>query len=124
MTPTTDHIEVSGHFILKADEYLAQGDLLQASEKAWGATARQVKAVAQRRGWGHQRHGQLFGVIDAIASETGRPEINGLFHVANGLHANFYEGWLTTAQVADGIADVKRLLALLEPHTAGQEVIR
>ena len=64
---------------------------------------------------------QLFGVIDAIASETGEPEINGLFHVANGLHVNCYEGWLTTAQVADGIADVKRLLALLEPHSAGQE---
>ena len=119
MTQTTDHIEVSSEFIVKADEYLAQGDLLQASEKAWGATARQVKAVAERRGWDHQRHGQLFGVIDAIASETGRPEINGLFHVGNGFHTNFYEGWLTGAQVADGIADVTRLLALLEPHTAG-----
>ena len=124
MTQATDHIEVSSHFIRKADEYMAQGDLLQASEKAWGATARQVKAVAQRRGWDHQRHGQLFGVIDAIASETGRPEINDLFHVANGLHDNSYERWLTTEQVADGIADVKRLLALLEPHTAAQEVIR
>ncbi len=124
MTQATDHIEVSSQFIRKADEYLAQGDLLQASEKAWGATARQVKAVAECRGWDHQRHGQLFGAIHAIAAETGRPEINRLFHVANGLHANFYEGWLTTEQVADGIADVKRLLALLEPHTAGEEVLR
>lgn len=66
----------------------------------------------------------MFGVIGTIAPETGQPEINDLFHVANGLHANFYEGWLTTEQVADGIERVKRLLARLEPHTAEEEAIQ
>ena len=47
----------------------------------------------------------------------------GLFHVANSLHTNFYEGWLGVADVSlEGIEAVKELLALLAPHTGRNEV--
>ena len=40
------HTDTANEFLIKARAHLAEGDLLQASEKAWGATARMVKAVA------------------------------------------------------------------------------
>ncbi len=113
MAETTDHASISRQFISKAEEYVGAGDLLQASEKAWGAAAHAVKAVAEKRGWEHSGHRELFRVIGNMAVETGRPEMRRLFHVANSLHSNFYEGWLGADDVSDGIEAVKELLALL-----------
>ena len=46
----TDRLEQSKGFLARAREYLADGDLHQASEKGWGAPAWMAKAVgtAQR----------------------------------------------------------------------------
>ena len=122
MVETTDYAAVSREFIMKAGDHLEEGDLLQASEKAWGAAAHQVKAIAQNRGWVHGGHADLFRAVENLASETEPSEIRRLFHVANSLHSNFYEGWLTAGQVRDGIEAVKELLALLAPHTGRNEV--
>ena len=43
--------------------HLAEGDLLQASEKGWGVAAQMVKAVAETRGWRHSTHGDLYHVV-------------------------------------------------------------
>ena len=48
------HTDTANEFLAKSHTYLAAGDLLQASEKGWGATARIVKAAAETRGWRHQ----------------------------------------------------------------------
>ena len=65
MTTRADyHIDTANEFLTKAHAYLAEGDLLQASEKGWGATARMVKAVAETRGWRHSSHGDLYRAID------------------------------------------------------------
>ena len=39
----------------KADEEFHRGDLLQASEKAWGAVSQHLKASAEERGWAHRK---------------------------------------------------------------------
>ena len=41
-----DHVNQAREFLAKSREYLAQGDLHQASEEGWGAAAHMVKAVA------------------------------------------------------------------------------
>ena len=40
-------------YLEQANEELARDDLLQASEKGWGAASQIVKAVAEERGWEH-----------------------------------------------------------------------
>ena len=97
-------------FLSKAREQLEAGDLEQASEKAWGAAALMVKAVAQARGLEHEKHGHLFGVVRVLATETSDRELRGLFHVANGMHSNFYENWLDADDVAEGLEDVERFV--------------
>ena len=62
-------IDIAGHaaqardFLARAREYLAAGDLHQASEKGWGAAAHMVKAVALAQGWKYEApviaHGAL-----------------------------------------------------------------
>ena len=115
--PEENHTEVSRRFIGEAEKYLVQGDLLQASEKAWGATARKVNAIAEDRGWEHRGHGRLFAAIGNIVDETGQIELRRLFREANALHINFYEGWLTTQDVSESLEAVKELLELLERYT-------
>lgn len=98
----------------KAQEALVQGDLLQASEKGWGAAAHMVKGVAERRGWGHGRHREFYQAVDRLAQETGDPDMRTLFDVANALHANFYENWMSQAFVENGLERVREFLEKLE----------
>ena len=110
-----EHLRISRQFLRQAQVEFAQGDRLQASEKAWGAAAHAVKAVAQQRGWQHNGHRFLFEAIDRIYHETNDPRIRDLFGRANSLHMNFYENWQTDEFVEEGIERVEALLQKLEP---------
>ena len=90
------------------------GDMRQASEKAWGAAALAVKATAEQRGWVHDSHVRLFDNVKRISQETGDAELHDLFHVANSLHQNFYEGWQTDDSVQRGIQRVRVLVDRLD----------
>ena len=65
------HYTAASHeFLRKAHEELAQGDLVQASEKGWGAAAQMVKAIAEQRGWRHNSHPRLHQIVDTLVKET------------------------------------------------------
>ena len=68
------HIEISHHFIQHADLMLADGELLQASEKAWGAAVHRLKAIATRRNWRHSSHRDYYAIIDSLKNEADDPE--------------------------------------------------
>ena len=108
------HMETSRRFMLQAEAELRQGDRLQASEKAWGAAAHAVKAVAESRGWRHRTHADLFRVVDNIVRLSGDSEISLLFDDANAIHKNFYEGWLEDEHIERSMNSVKRLLTKLD----------
>ena len=115
MTTQAQRYQSTGReFMTKAWKYLAEGDLRQASEKGWGATAQMVKCVAQRRRWRHQSHPLLFTVIDRLEAETGDHRLGTLFHVASSLHVNFYEGWMSRRAVERGLRDVSELVERLD----------
>jgi uncharacterized protein (UPF0332 family) len=113
--PKSDHYVERGQiFIRQAQEELDEGDLRQASEKAWGAAAQAVKAVAEERGWNHHSHAMLFDVVGEINDERRSGRLGRLFGVANQMHGNFYEDWMDEADVQDGIDTVKILMQRLE----------
>ena len=113
-----EHVRISRRFMRQAEEELAKGDRLQASEKAWGAAAHAVNAVAQQRGWQHDGYRYLFEAIDRIYRETGDSGYRDLFRIANSMHTNFYEDWQSDDLVQDGITQVRVLLRKLEPLAA------
>jgi len=109
MTTRTDyHIET-------AADFLARDDLLQASEKGWGAAAQAVKAVAESRGWEHNGHRQLHQTVARLVAETGRTELRDAFGLANTLHANFYDGFLPAETISGYLERVERLVEQLRP---------
>ena len=113
-TRAESYATASRDFLRKGREALEQGDLTQASEKLWGATAQMVKAVAEERGWAHGGHRELFQVVSRLAQDSADPTLRGLFHVANSLHSNFYENWMEGDMVAEGLDRVQELISKLE----------
>ena len=116
MTTRTDwHVETAAEFLARARAYLSDGDLLQASEKGWGAAAQMVKAAAGARGWDHNGHRQLHQTVERLVAETGQAELRSLFNAANTLHANFYDGFLPATAISADLESVERFVELLRP---------
>ena len=112
------YLQTSRVFLRQAEEELAAGDLRQASEKAWGAAAQVVKAIAAQRGWEHYTHAHLFQHVDRFSIELGSAELGRLFRSANSLHVNFYEGDQTARAVRGGIEDVRLFVSELDAISA------
>lgn len=119
VTRTQEHNETGREFLARARAYLAEDDLLQASEKGWGAAARMVKAAAEQRGWSHGSHRDLFAAIDRLAAETDDPHLRTLFGSASALDTNFYEGWMPGGMVAASLDQVTELVEKLDALTGG-----
>ena len=112
------YINTSRDFYARARAYLAANDLLQTSEKGWGAAALRVKSVAELRGWHHYSHSSLSEIIDRLVAETGDREFRQLFRQAGALHSNFYEGRMRRRQVSYCLSRVAELLRKLENLSA------
>ena len=112
---TQQYQQASEHFLAQARQELAVGDLPQASEKGWGATAQILKAVAEQRGWEHSRHRHHLVTVSRLRSATGDGDIRRLFRDASDLHENFYENTMQAFEVAESLDDVEGLLCKLLP---------
>lgn len=109
MTRPEYHVH-SKRFLAQARTELAMGDLQQASEKGWGAAAQMLKAVAEQRGWEHNRHRLLSRIASRLRSEIGDRDIIRFFAAASLLHENFYENELSAQDIAEGLDDVESLV--------------
>ena len=88
-----------------------RGDRVQASDKAAGAVAHGVKAVAEARHWRHDSHNRRRNIVDLLAAEYGMPDLTLMQALADQLHDNFYEDTLYDFQVRDRLERVTGLLA-------------
>ena len=86
------------------------GDLPQASNKAWGMVAETVKAVSAQHGGVIHTHRSIWLVLRELANLVGgsgdvveRRRINNSFNTARVLHSNFYEDEQSAEEVADGL---------------------
>lgn len=113
MTTKTEYGIAAAELLEQARMELELGDTRQASEKAWGAAAQAVKAVAEARGWEHDTHGSLFRAVRLLGAEPGNSELTGLFGDASTLHVNFYENWLTSMDVEKRLTEVARFVDLM-----------
>ena len=116
--PNNKYAAMSQEYMARAEDYLRQGDLLQASEKSWGAAACALKSIAQERGWQHQSHSLLNDLSSQIADELARPDLQDLFAVAKSMHQNFYENWKPEEVVEHAVGRVKVYLAELDAVSA------
>ena len=75
-------------------ELHTMGDRVQASDKASGAVAQAVKAIAEDRNWRHRSHNLRRDIVDLLADEFQQPQMLYLQAIADQLHDNYYEDWL------------------------------
>ena len=111
MATTTRHEEISDRFLDHAAEEFEKGDMLQASEKAWGAVAHYVKSGAKARGWPDGSHWDIARNARRLLDLTPDPDGNReKFSHINVLHINFYEEVLDPKDVKLGIKDARVLI--------------
>ena len=94
-----EHVQTAQDFLTKSDSYFAEGDVLQGSEKLWGAAAYSVMALAQRRGWDFGSHYHLAQAVERVAEERDGRALRAEFGVAQKFHANFYHNFMEDFQL-------------------------
>lgn len=93
------HTQIARRFVQASERYLLEGDLIQASEKLWGATAHAIKVYCISRGWRHGRYAHLRWAMSRLAEETGDAYWTDGFKVAYRNHLNFYKDDKSAADV-------------------------
>jgi len=106
--------EKAVELLAEAKNYLEKKDLIQASEKAWGACASIVKAYAEKLGLEHFRHRQLEEIMSNLISKEGKKELLYGWSVCLRLHSNFYEGFMNEEDVSLSIKVVEEFVNLME----------
>ena len=106
------YAQLSDDFRAGARRHLNEdGDLPQASSKAWGMVAETIKAVSARHGGIIHAHRSIWHVLRELSQLVGEAGdeptqawINNAFRNARSLHTNFYEDEESKEEVAAGLA--------------------
>ena len=103
-------------FRASAWEHSDQGDLPQASNKAWGLVAETVKAISAHHGSIIHTHrailsvaNELFRLVGNAGDTETRDWISGIFLTARSLHSNFYENEAPENEVRGGLVLCEQL---------------
>ena len=112
------NIRISRELLAKAWEELDSGDLLQASEKAWGAAAFALKAAAEKRRWFNDADWKLGIIADILSAELDDPSIAAGYSRTREAHYNYYHHEFGAWRIAALIAAAARMISSLEPVLA------
>lgn len=104
------HLKLSEKYMKDMEDLLAKKDYIQASEKAWGAAAQIVKALAAKEDKELRSHTSLWQFVDELAEKLQDIELRHLWSRANSLHQNFYENWMPPRDVTYAVEDVKKFV--------------
>ncbi len=107
MMAVEEHRETALAFLDASDREFDAGDVLQASEKLWGAFSHAVTAVCKQRGWDCETHRQLINsarqlVMEDDASYHSPGNLGIGIGEARLFHTNFYTGSLEDYEIEAG----------------------
>ena len=113
-----EHVQTAQDFLVKSEGYFTEGDVLQGSEKMWGAASHAVMAIAQQRGWDYGSHRAMIRAVSRIAEERDDRALRLEFSLAEQFHANYYHGFMEDFQIDANRPIVRefvgRILALVD----------
>ena len=85
------HRDRSWHFWQLVDDELDRGELEEASNKIWGASAHAIKAAAEIRGWPHYAHNRLEETVHRLVNEENAPrDLLLQYMTMSAYHQRFY----------------------------------
>ena len=112
------NLEICAELLAAARLELAAGDLLQASEKIWGAVAFAVKTVAEKRRWFNEADWKLRRAAEIIAAELDDHSLVSRYVHARDAHFNFYRHEYGATTLEWALESAAELVAALLPTLA------
>ena len=103
-----EHARTAIEFLAVSDTEFAAGDMMQGSEKIWGAASHAVMAVAQQRAWPFRNHSALRIAAKRLSNEYGDDFLLAGFTTAEKFHANFYHDFMEPGDDFDTSIEVVR----------------
>ena len=104
---------LSEKYLGEARELLKKGDLVQVSEKFWGAAVLTIKMLAAKKGLKLEEHGSLWAFVSTLSRMSSDEELVRLFGEVNVLHRNFYENEMDKDAVEIIARDAEKLVEKL-----------
>jgi hypothetical protein len=99
-----------------AEELNSKGDLVQASEKYWGAVSALLNAVGERENIPHYTYQDLKEIAIHLTEKEGDKEYTRLLSSAETLHANYYHNFLGKTSYDAHREDALRLIERLKRY--------
>ena len=127
-SPPERYEETSRHLLQQAQEELDRGDILQASDKVWGAVTDAVKAHARQRGWSCHTDNYVRDAARCIAVEYDRPYLRTLYGYLETVYHNLSEQLEESDEVRNWLNNAVtyiREIAALQPskESSGQSFV-
>ena len=107
------HTRLAHQLLADAKREIAAGDLVQGSEKLWGATSQALKAYCASRGLPHSKYAHRRHALFDMAGRLNNPFIRTAFGVAESCHANFYNDWMEQEHLDSYVPDIEELVTII-----------
>ncbi len=105
-----EYIEVASLLISQAKKELGKGDVRQAAEKIWRASALAIKAYAYwRDGKRLASHRELWEYSRLVAKELGEWIYDSWSNAVH-MHVCFYEGWCGKEHVVKALKQIEKMV--------------
>lgn len=112
------HAEISEDMLTHAALFIADGDLVQASEKIWGSLSHAIRQVAARRGWPLTENRDQKDVGSYIARRLSDDALDSDVKALWEFHVNFYEDDENAATLEKGLEKAREVCAKLKAADA------
>ena len=106
-TPAEKHTRLAEKLMADAGREISAGELVQGSEKLWGAASQALKAYCASHGMSHGKYAQRRHAALELADKRGDDSIRLAFKLAESCHANFYNDWMEQEDLDSHVADIR-----------------
>ena len=104
---TEKHTRLAEKLMRDASREIAAGELVQGSEKLWGAASQALKAYCASHRMPHGKYAQRRHAALELADERGDDSIRLAFKLAESCHVNFYNDWMEQEDLDSHVADIR-----------------
>ncbi len=112
-TQTEKYTRLARQLLDDAKREIAAGDLVQGSEKLWGATSQAIKAYCASHGMPHSKYANRRHAVFQLADQMDNPFIRAAFGISQSCHSNFYNDWMEQEDLDGYLPDIETLVNIV-----------
>ncbi len=117
------HIETAREFLEASDREFEAGEILQGSEKLWGAATHALMALMKEEVNVSNGHREFEIAVGRLSDECSDHRIRLCFMIAQMFYYNSQFGFMEDWQIADDREELKDILSRVLPEFATNQVV-